>query len=61
MNPSTSEVSTEKILRDALGAFERPAGGPCPTDPFQTQYWEMAGSHAYLINGLLSVYEVCTC
>ena len=51
-------TSTPEILRKALAAFENPAGGPCPSDIYQAQYWEMAGAHACLMNGLLSIYEV---
>ncbi|GJE89575.1 hypothetical protein PsYK624_056790 [Phanerochaete sordida] len=53
-------ASTTDILREALAAFEKPAAGPCPEDIYQAQYWEMAGAHACLINGLLSVYEQAT-
>lgn len=50
--------STQDILRKALTAFEKPAGGPVPKDIYEAQHWEMAGAHACLMNGLLSVYEV---
>lgn len=51
-------MSAPEILRKALKAFEEPAGGPCPKDIYQAQYWEMAGAHACIMNGLLSVYDV---
>ena len=51
-------MSTVEALRKALAAFEKPAAGACPRDIYQAQYWEMAGAHACLMNGLLSVYEV---
>ena len=52
--------TTQDILRKALAAFEKPAAGPVPKDIYQAQHWEMAGAHACIINGLLSVYNVCT-
>lgn len=41
-----------------MEAFRGPASGPIPTDPFQYQYWEMAGAHALFVNGLIGIYEV---
>ncbi|KAI0076837.1 hypothetical protein K474DRAFT_1662382 [Panus rudis PR-1116 ss-1] len=53
-------MSTVNILRDTLQYFEEPSRGPQPSDVYQAQYWEMAGAHALLINGLLSIYEQAT-
>lgn len=52
-------MSATPVLRKALDTLRGPAGGAQPKDIFQAQYWEMAGAHALLLNGLLSVYEVC--
>ena len=54
----TMPESTSTILQSALDAFKGPAAGAQPKDIYQAHYWEMAGAHAMLINGLLSVYEV---
>lgn len=51
-------MSTPAFLRESLDTIKKSASGGQPSDPFQAQYWEMAGAHALLINGLLSVYEV---
>lgn len=51
-------MSTVQVLQRALTAFETPAAGPCPKDIFEEPHWEMAGAHACVANGLLSVYEV---
>lgn len=53
-------MSTQDVLRKALAAFEEPAGGSVPKDIYKAQHWEMAGAHACLMNGLLSVYEQAT-
>lgn len=52
--------STVDVLQNALAAFQQPAGGSCPRDIYEAQHWEMAGAHACLMNGLLSVYEQAT-
>ena len=51
-------MSTPDVLRKALATFEPAASGPVPKDIYKAQHWEMAGAHACLMNGLLSVYEV---
>lgn len=46
------------ILRKTVAYFEEPARGSVPADIYEAQYWEMAGAHACLMNGLLNVYQV---
>lgn len=51
-------MSTVETLRSSLQTFLQTARGPQPKDIYAAQQWEMAGAHAFLINGLLNVYEV---
>ena len=51
-------MSTPDVLRKALADLKPHAAGPLPKDHFQAISWEMAGAHACLMNGLLSLYEV---
>ncbi|KAJ3557532.1 hypothetical protein NM688_g1426 [Phlebia brevispora] len=53
-------MPTPDVLRQALEALQRLAAGPQPNDIYDAQRWEMAGAHALLVNGLLSVYEQAT-
>ncbi|KIP12147.1 hypothetical protein PHLGIDRAFT_17748 [Phlebiopsis gigantea 11061_1 CR5-6] len=53
-------MSTPDVLRKALADFEPAAKGAVPKDIYKAQHWEMAGAHACLMNGLLSVYEQAT-
>lgn len=53
--------TTIETLRRALEVFRVPSSGPQPKDIYKAQHWEMAGAHAFLVNALLSVYEVCAC
>lgn len=54
-------MSTSPFLRNALNIVKKAAVGGQPSDLYEAQYWEMAGAHALLINGLLSIYEVSEC
>lgn len=56
MDPRTMAVIP--TLRKTVAYFEEPARGPVPADIYEAQYWEMAGAHACLMNGLLNVYNV---
>ena len=55
---SKTDMAAIPILRKTIAYFEEPARGPLPTDIYEAQYWEMAGAHAMLMNGLLNVYKV---
>jgi hypothetical protein len=51
-------MSTVKVIRSSLESFTNPSRGPQPKDIYEAQQWEMAGAHASIMNGLLSLYEV---
>ncbi|KAH9834588.1 uncharacterized protein C8Q71DRAFT_859565 [Rhodofomes roseus] len=53
-------MASVPALRKALAYFEEPSRGPVPADIYEAQYWEMAGAHACLMNGLLNVYQKAT-
>lgn len=44
-------------LRKCVAEFTAESAGPQPSDVYAAQTWEMAGAHAFLMNGLLNVYE----
>ncbi|KDQ13918.1 hypothetical protein BOTBODRAFT_66387 [Botryobasidium botryosum FD-172 SS1] len=50
-------ATTIKKLKDGLCNILPYADGPAPSDIFIRQQWEMAGAHAMIANGLISVYE----
>lgn len=49
---------TLQILKNALIYFVAECHGPLPKDYYVAQHWGMAGAHAFLTNGLISIYEV---
>jgi hypothetical protein len=51
-------MPTVDILRSSLQIFTEASSGSVPRDIYEVQQWEMAGAHAFLVNGLLNVYEV---
>lgn len=50
-------MSTVENLRSSVETFKNASSGSQPKDVYVAQQWEMAGAHAMLMNGLLSVYE----
>jgi len=50
-------MSTAETLRNSVETFKNASSGSQPQDIYAAQQWEMAGAHAMLMNGLLSVYE----
>jgi len=50
-------MSTMQTLRSCLESFSKVSSGAIPTDIYEAQQWEMAGAHAFLVNGLLNIYE----
>jgi len=50
-------MDTLQILRDALQTCIKACPHPPPKDVYAVQQWAMAGAHAFILNGLISVYE----
>ncbi|KAH8092216.1 hypothetical protein BXZ70DRAFT_464504 [Cristinia sonorae] len=50
-------ADTLQTLRSTLDFFIKACHGPKPTDGHDAQYWTMAGIHAFILNGLISIYE----
>ncbi|KAH8092228.1 hypothetical protein BXZ70DRAFT_1010923 [Cristinia sonorae] len=58
--PLSAMADTLQTLKTALNTFLEVCHGPLPRDYYVAQHWGMAGAHAFLVNGLISIYEQAT-
>ena len=58
LHASSTMSNTLDNLKDALKFFIEHCQGSVPKDHYAAQSWVMSGAHAFLLNGLISIYEV---